>query len=142
MSKDLFFKQREAEINEIVNGVKEGNRKALTAYAELKQLADIAADAVKEVKDLALQETELYPDKKFELENFMFERRNGATRYSYSHIPKWQEKNKELKEIEAEAKQAYLASQKGMMVATEDGEEIVLPEPIYSSDSLIVKFKG
>lgn len=142
MSKDLFFKQRETEINEIVKGVKEGNRKALIAYAELKHLSDIATEALKEVKDLALQETELYPEKKFDLDGFTFERRNGATRYSYSHIPKWQEKQKELKDIEAEAKQAFLASQKGMLVATEDGEEIILPEPIYSQDSLIVKLSN
>lgn len=46
----------------------------------------------------------------------------------------------ELKSIEDKAKEAFIAHEKGLMVAAEGGEEILLPEPKYRKDSLVIKF--
>lgn len=139
MSKDLFFKMRQEELAHLIQEVEEGNRDALTAYANIKKLESEVKNARTQIEELAMNEAENYSGKTFEYNGFKFEKRNGATRYSYKNIAKWKEANKNLKDIESEAKQAFIAKQKGMMVASEDGEEIELPEVNYSKDSLVVK---
>lgn len=139
MSKELFFDMRQQELAHFVTEVENGERDALAAYAEIKKLEKEFASAKKQVEDLALDEAIKFGEKSFEHQGFKFEIRKGATRYSYKNISIWRDKNKELKEIESRAKAAFLAKQKGMLTATDDGEEIELPEVNYSKDSLIVK---
>lgn len=139
MSKDLFFQQRANELMDVVDGVERGSRSALLAYAEMKRFADIASQAVKQIEPIAMEEAIKYGEKEFETHGFKFQIRNGATRYSYKHIPEWQEANEKVKDVEERYKAAFIARQKGLLTASEDGEEMILPEITRSKDSLIVK---
>ena len=139
MSKDLFFQQRANELMDIVDGVERGSRSALITYAEMKRFADIAAKAVKQIEDLAIDEAINFGEKDFETNGYKFQIRNGATRYSYKHIPEWAEAQTKVKDVEERYKASYLARQKGLLTATQDGEELVYPEITRSKDSLIVK---
>jgi len=139
MSKDLFFQQRANELMDIVDGVERGSKPALLAYAEMKRFADIAAQAVKQIEPVAMEEALNFGEKDFETNGFKFQIRNGATRYSYKHIPDWQTVQKELKEVEERYKAAFIARQKGLLTASADGEELILPEITRSKDSLVIK---
>ena len=139
MSKDLHYEMREQELAHLLTEVENGNENPLLLYAEIKQLKELYTTAEKQVVDIALDEAEKYPEKSFELDGYVFEKRNGATRYSYKNIPEWQTYNEALKNCEARHKQAFISRQKGLLIASEDGEEIVLPEVNYSKNGLIVK---
>lgn len=139
MSKDLFFQQRANELMDVVDGVERGSRSALLAYAEMKRFADIASQAVKQIEPIAMEEAIKYGENEFETHGFKFQIRNGATRYSYKNIPEWQEANEKVKDVEERYKAAFVARQKGLLTASEDGEEMILPEITRSKDSLIVK---
>lgn len=139
MSKDLHFEMRQEELAHFINEAEEGNIRALKVYAEVKKLEQLYTSAVKQIEAQALEEATEYPDKTFSEDGFIFERRNGAQRYSYKNIQEWVNKTAEVKRIEERAKQAFIAKQKNILVATDDGEEAELPEVFYSKDSLIVK---
>lgn len=139
MSKDLFLKMREEEVAHLLTEVEEGNKDALTTYANFKRCKDLFDAAAKQIENIALEEAENWSERIFTEAGFTFEKRNGATRYSFDHITKVKELNQELKQVKEKAKQAFLAKQKGMLVASEDGEEIELPKVSYSKDCLIVK---
>ncbi len=139
MSKDLFFETRQQELADLVQAVEDGRDNALLAYAEIKQMKDLYAQAERQIEELAMDEAERYPEKSFSQHGYMFEKRNGTMRFSYKNIPAWQEIDQARKQCEEKHKQAFLSRQKGIMVATEDGEEIVLPEVSYNKNSLVVK---
>ncbi|WP_228853270.1 hypothetical protein [Aegicerativicinus sediminis] len=141
MSKDLFFDTRAAEVAALIDRVERGERRALTAYAEIKRHKELYTDAEKEVFDYALEEAGQYSDNTFSEDGFEFTKRSGATRYSFKHIPEWQEANAKVKEIEERYKQVYKTVSKGVLVASADGEEMVLPEVSHNKDSISVKEK-
>lgn len=123
----------------LIDRVENGEVNALVAYAEIKKLLDLYTNAKLQVEPLAMEEAEKYPDNTFTEGGFIFERRAGGSSYSYKHIPEWAEAERNKKQIEAKYKQAFLARQKGLMVASEDAEEMILPEISYRKSSLIVK---
>lgn len=139
MSKDLFFKMREEEVAHLLTEIENGNNNTLIAYANLKRCLNLYNDAVKKLEPLALDEANKYPEKTFNDFGFSFEKRNGSTRYSYSHIKAHKELKEKLKEVEEKSKQAYLSKIKGLLTANKDGEEIELPKVTHTKDSLIVK---
>lgn len=139
MSKLEFFEMRQSELAHFTQKVEDGDISALTAYANIKKLESEIVSVKKQIEPLALDEAINYGEKSFTHDGVKFEIRNGATRYNYKGISAWSEKQKELKTIEERSKQAFIAKQKGILTATEDGEEIELPEVNYSKNSLIVK---
>ncbi len=132
---------REEEVSHLLTEVENGDREALKVYAELKQHRDLYDQAVKKIEPLAMSEAEQYPEKSFEHCGFVFEKRAGGVTYSYKEIPAWKVLKEELTKVEQQAKQAYLAKQKGILNVTEDGEMIDLPSVTYRKDSLIIKNK-
>ena len=129
----------EDEVAHLLNQAEEGNINPLDVYAIFKQSKILIEEAIAQVEPLAHREAEIYPERTFEQSGFTFEKRNGATRYSYNHIPEIFELNQKLKYAQAKYKHAYLSQQKVLLTASNDGEELVLPKVSYSKDSLIVK---
>ena len=129
-SGNLFLELREQAVN--------GEIDPLIAYGQAKQMKSENDAALAEIEALALDEASKY-EKSFEMHGFKFERRNGATRYSFKHIPQWNELTKEVKNFESKSKQALKAMESGIQTADENGEEIPLPEVTHSKDSLVVK---
>ena len=125
-------------MHEIVNQVKEGNQDALIAYAELKAAEKSLKAALAELEPLALEEAAKY-GKTFELYGHKFEQRNGAIRYTFSHLPQWQADDNAKKLIEQQSKQALKAMETGNTIIDSDGCIVEPPKVLYSKDSLIVK---
>jgi len=116
----------------------QGATDPLIAYAELKAYKQEIDEALKELEPAALDESEKY-GKSFELHGIRFERRNGAIRYDFKHLYKWQELNTELKNFEKSSKHALSALKYGGNYIDENGEEIPVPKVLYSKDSLVVR---
>lgn len=139
MSKELFFETRQQELAELVEQVEQGNRSALATYAELKKTAQEYANAISQVESIAMTEAETYGSKSFQAYGHSFEIRNGAKRFDYSGISEWQTYKKALSDCESRYKAAFEAKQKGILIASGDGEELEMPEINYSKDSLVLK---
>ncbi len=123
---------------EIADKAIEGHSDPLIAYAELKAYKQEIESALKELEPIALEESEKY-GKSFELHGIKFERRNGATRYDFKHIERWQDLNTQLKNFEKSSKQALAASKQGAHYVDGNGEEVQCPRVMYNKDSLVVK---
>lgn len=139
MSKELFFERRQEELASLIDQVENGEARALNVYAEIKRFKEMYVSVEKQIEPLAMDEAQDYSENTFEEDGFEFTKRNGATRYIYKGIPEWQTYSKALKECEARHKQAFISKQKGLMIASADGEEMVMPEIAYSKSSLVVK---
>jgi len=139
----LFNKQLKIRIMidyaELVQNVISGEESPLKAYAIMALLKKDLDKSLKEIKEVAIEEAARHGAKTFEDHGFKFELRAGKTTYSYKHIEAWKNTKEELVSIEAKAKQALASSKNGLQVASEDGEEVELPEVTYAADSLIVK---
>ena len=113
---------------------------AMTMLEDFRQPLEDALAVIKEFKSEHIDELSMlkedYPEG---FGGYTFEYRNGAKRFSFKHIPQWNAKKQELSELEKMYKQAFEAKQKGILVASEDGEEIPMPEVSYSASSLILK---
>jgi|SRR5690606_22348486 len=135
--------QIQDELMNTINKVDNGDVGLLDAFIQMeeerKQLETSLA-IIKSFKDENLdsiaEESKEYPDGYM---GYKVEIRNGGRMYSFKHIPEWQTYQEALKNCEERHKQAFIAKEKGLLTATEDGEEIVLPEISYRKSSIILK---
>jgi len=141
-SKDIFLDMQQ-EIIDRINDVDNGNTEIIPVLIELEQyrkLLDDTTAIIKSFKDENVQNIQSNAiDYQNEYGGYKIEVRSGGRMYNYKMIEDWQECNQALKDCEARSKQALLSKEKGMMVATEEGEEIQLPEISYRKDSVIIK---
>lgn len=122
----------------MTQSVIDGELDPIKVYGEISVLIKHLKKCQDQTKGAAIDEAEKH-EKAFESNGFKFERKQGGKAYSFKHIPKWVELNDEVKKFEEQSKQAYASFQKGIQSATQDGEEIILPEVTYRADSLSVK---
>jgi|LULY01.1.fsa_nt_gb hypothetical protein len=125
-------------LEEKVKKAVDGEIESLIVLAELKQEKKVIDAYIKEIEEIALDEAEMY-EKTFELKGWKFERRSGGASYDFSNIPDWNDKKQELKSLEAKAKAAYSSYKQGLLTATNDGEEVMLPIVKNRKDSLVIK---
>lgn len=133
-SKELFMQLREELSNELIDLENGDTVNGLDIYHQIncfqKDLTQFKSEAEKFAKDEI--------ERGQELDGYDVKIKNGAKRYDFKSIKAWQEKNKELKKVEEQSKQALLSIEKGMMVATDLGEDIELPKVMYSKDSISI----
>ena len=125
-------------ISQLAQDVFDGIEDPLKAYGIAKAFLKEVTDATKLIEEAALDEASKH-EKTFIHEGYKFERRNGARRFDFKHLPDWAEKKQELSDIEGKYKSAYQSFERGLKQVTEDGEVIELPKVTFSKDSLIVK---
>ena len=131
----LLFDDFRYEVSNRIHEIEEGNENtALEVYHICNQMEKFAKEVKSEVKEIAMREIQ----DGYEINGFSSTVKNGSTRYDFKSVQKWVDKQKELKEIEEQSKQAYLSIQKGMQVASEDGEEIDLPTVKHTEDSISI----
>ena len=136
-TKELFQEFQEEVANEMIL-IDEGEANtALPLYQLLRDMEKFAKESKSEVERLAMIEI----DNGFELNGYEVKIKTGSTRYIYKNIPEHVAAMEAVKEIEERSKQAFLSFQKGIQVASEDGEEIVFPEVVRSKDSISITKK-
>lgn len=121
-----------------VQKIQDAEADALKAYIELKQSADLIADALKQIKDLAIEELDNYPRRKAELMGVKVEVRDGASRYDFKHIHDWSEYKSRLKAIEEEAKEAAKLARKGMVMIDDDGVEVEAAKVTEGKETIFI----
>lgn len=126
-------------IGEIITQVQSGDKSALVAYAELKNIEKELKAALAEIQPDAVADAERYGEKTFNAHGYSFELRQGSRRWNFKNIPAWGQKKSELAEIEDKAKHAYTSWEKGLLTASADGEEMELPQVTYTSPAIVVK---
>ena len=139
MSKYYFTEMRAQEVADLMDKAEGGDINPLELYAEIKDYNNFITDAIKQLEPLALSESLNFPEKTFECNGYEITKRDGSTLWSYKNIPLWNELKDKLKLVEEQSKQAFLSRQKGLLIANEDGEEIIFPEISYSKSGLVVK---
>lgn len=137
--------QMQDEMMNTVRLAKDGKITTLDALIylekERKNLENSLA-IVKSFKDEQLENiSNEASDYKDGYKGFMIEVRNGGKTYKYNHIKEWQEAEASKKAVEEKSKQAFISKEKGLLTATEDGEEIELPIITYRKSSVILKEK-
>lgn len=135
--------QMQDELMNTIKMVENGDMGMLDAFIrmeeERKQL-ETSLEIIKSFKDDHLDTVaELASEQPNGYMGYKFEVRNGGRMYSFKHIPEWQRYQEALKNCEERHKQAFIAKEKGLLTAAEDGEEIVLPEISYRKSSIILK---
>ncbi len=127
------------DMHQLVQDVLNGDESALIAFAILKEEKIQVENCIKKIEDEAREEAAKFGEKTFQHKNYSFEIRNGGKMFNFKGIKSWQIAKGELTAIEEKAKISYAASEKNVLTATEDGEEIELPIVTFRKDSLIVK---
>lgn len=139
MSVYAIIEKRRAELSSLIEKTEQGDFNPLETFARLKEDAKLLDDAIKQIFPLAMSEAESYPEKSFNYQGYEFEKRNGATRYSFKGIPSVEDIEKKLKEEKERLKAAFKAHQKGVLVADYEGEVIDFPSLTYGADILTSK---
>ena len=128
------------DFSQMVQDVLDGNESPYRALGIMNMVMKDLQAKIDIVKEIALEDSLKY-DKKFYSDGFDIERREGGRMWDFKSIPEWNEAKDRL--IEVESKYKALADAygkfKGVQVATEDGEETIMPKVTYRKDSLILK---
>lgn len=109
---------------------------------EIRKTLEQELDFLKAFKNEYSSEIyELSQDYKDGYKGFLFEVRNGATRYSFKANEDWQKIDNEKKMLENHLKTMLKAKINGAAWADidENGEQIVLPEITYGKSTVIIK---
>lgn len=118
----------------------EGQTDILITYANLLQQKKDLEAQIEKIKDSAINYAKQYGTDQFEYKGFKINYQKGRAMFSFKGIEKWNEAQKDLKEIEEEAKMAYQAYVRGQnLVNTDTGETPMLPDVTYGQDYLVIK---
>jgi len=131
------------ELNVIMDKATGGDIEFIDCLVRLrskKQRLTEAVDFIKAFEEEYFSEISTsIMDNDFYYRGKKIEVRNGGASFIYSHIPEISIKEAELSSLKEKYKSYYNVVQKGGKVATEDGEEVVMPEIKYRKSSIIVK---
>lgn len=125
------------DITQKVNQVLGGEISPLDTYIELKSLEKEIADALTQIKDVALLEAQQYNGSDYK--GFRIEVREGGGRYNYDHIEQWNNLKEQLKEIERMAQLSYKNQHSGYFMNELTGEIFEPARYTFSSPSIIFK---
>jgi len=114
------------EIRQIQIDAEEGIMDSLHAYIELDKLEKTVKDSKDKLKELAFKKAEQYGEKSFEDFGAKVEL-SGKTTWDFKHIPAWNDKKKELSDIEESAKMAAINATKNIESANNSTGEVIVP---------------
>jgi len=126
---------------DLVNSVNEGFTNPLEAFVAIKHMEETCKLANKQLKDQDLTEAETYgvEAKDLKIHGAQIQVRNGAGRWSFSHLPEITDLEERLKELKESHKGAYKMSLKGNQMVTEHGELIEPATYIEAGQVIAVK---
>lgn len=124
------------EIDQRKNAALEGEINELISYMEIHRIEEYAKKAKEEIRDAALQTLENRYNGKAEEEGFIFEKTQSG-RYDYSQIPEWTVEQEKIKAIEKRAQDAYKQAINNVLMADDDGCQIMAA--IYKPNTPSIK---
>lgn len=134
--------QIQDEMLNAIHKVEQGNLPVLDALIQLEEERKNLETSLAIIKSFKAEQLENIADEainyKDGFKGFKIEVRSGGRMYNFKNIEEWKTYQKNLKDCEERYKQAFILKEKGLMVASEDGEEMELPEISYRKSSVIV----
>lgn len=125
----------------VVERVNSGNEDALEVYIKTKAIQEVATTILKDIKELAKDEAEKYPNYDSKMLGCGFNVKNGVTRYSFEHDQEWckiKDEIDSLKEKLKERERKMIDASKFAEVVEEGTGEIIPPAIIKShGDSVL-----
>lgn len=132
--------------NHVSETISSDQHNALDKFLILKSLSsglDSVLDTVKEFIEENFEEIiDLSERHNNEYQGHKIIVRNGGRYFNYSNDPVYSNLKDQIKQREELLKQSFIAREKGILVADQDGEEIILPEPLYRKSSISIKSIG
>jgi hypothetical protein len=130
----------ETHFSKLVTNVEDGEESPLKGYAVLTQAKKFIEQCMEQIKPIAINAATKMNEKTFIADGFQFTFTDGRRNWDFKGIEAWEQKNKELKEIEAALKANAEASQRSMsQLITPDGEVLEVAKLTFSAPSLSVK---
>ena len=124
---------------QLVQDVQDGNEDPLKAYVELMKLQKSIEEAIKYIKDEAINAASNYGKEKFEKYGYEIKYNQGRKIWDFKNIRQWNEYKQKLAEVEEFGKLAYSAYEKGgQFVDPDTGEIIPVPIVTHSNDYITV----
>lgn len=124
----------------IITGVHNGTGDALTAYIELKKIADEIKTTMDEIKSDAMDELSKHGAGEHVMCDAIVSISNVGGRWKFDHIDEWSKLKTELTNVETRLKTAYKSHQSGLMSVNEStGEISELPK--YSGSTETIKIR-
>lgn len=130
-----------SDIYELRDAVLSSETNPLSAYIALKEFEKDLAVILRQVQPLALEEAKTYEDQTFDAFGAKVTVKSGAGRWSFKHIPQWNEAKETLKEVEEKAKSAYQNKGFGVIVEEDSGEIIEPAEYTEGAEQISVTIK-
>lgn len=131
-------------ISEIITKVQkaeDGDIDALLAYVELKRVAKVLEDSLKQIQPLALSEANKYGQKSFKAFGSTITLKANPGQWKYEGCPDVLSASKNLKALQESAKDAYKLAVKGQIMV--DSDSVIVPPASYTpgADSISVSDK-
>jgi uncharacterized protein YnzC (UPF0291/DUF896 family) len=126
---------------DIVELVREGYLAPTKAFILLKKIEEKSKELREEIKSETLEELGSigYESKSYKIEGGTLELRNSAGRWDFSHIEDIVALERLLKEYKERSKEAYKKSLKGLILVTEDGEEVTPAKFKEGKETIVTK---
>jgi arginine utilization protein RocB len=125
-----------------------GEATALEAYVAMKRIEAELSEAMGKVKKAAIEEAEKYGRGEHEAYGAVIQKRAGATRWKFDHLPWYseiEEQRKALAEVakkrEDEAKAAAAARERMQTIVDDDGVVVEPAIPVPGSDTVAIMLK-
>jgi hypothetical protein len=128
----------QSQIDTLIQGVDNGELKALEVFAVFKKIESLFKVAKEKVDNLAIGEAESYNEKSFSVSGVDFAIKNGSERLQYNEDDIVRTLSKRLKEREELVK---LATKSKEPIYDADGVEVPKVSSKFDKSSLTVKFK-
>jgi hypothetical protein len=113
--------------------VENGQTNPLSAYVEMKAMAEMIASIMDKVKDQAIEERRKYGKEEVIKNGYKIELANGRKIWKYDTSQRWQQINAQRKTYEELMQKAYAGAQ---IADAETGELIPAAELSFASDTI------
>ena len=124
-----------------VQKAEDGDIDPLLAYVELKRIAKVLEESLKQIQPLALAEANKYGQKSFKAFGYSITLKANPGQWKYDQCPDVLTASENLKALQESAKDAYKLAIKGQIMA--DGDGVIVPPASYTpgADSISVSDK-
>lgn len=112
------------KIQELIDGVLNGDIDPLKAYIQLKAKEQAVKGALSIIQDHAIENANTYGEKTFKAFGAEITCKSAAGRWDYKHIPQIAKLNDQVKDLQKLAQDAYKLYERGQAVVDLHGEVV------------------
>lgn len=135
--KESVLPSFESQVQTLIDGVKNGEIKALEVFATFKKIESVFKSAKEQIDEWALHEAETYGEKSFSIASVKFTINNGSERLNYAEDHVVRDLTDRLKQRQELVK---LATKSKDVIFDSDGVEVTKVSSTFTKPSISIKF--